>query len=337
MKAVGYRKSLPLTEPDALLDLDLPMPAPGPFDLRVAVQAVSVNPVDTKIRARVTPEAGQVQVLGWDVAGVVDAVGENVTRFQPGDRVFYAGAVDRPGCDSEFHVVDSRIVGHAPRSLSPTLAAALPLTFVTAWELLFTRLGVPYGQKTAAGSLLIVGGAGGVGSALTQIARRLTGLTVIATASRPETVEWCRSMGAHHVIDHRQPLDEALKAVGIAEVTYVASLTGTQQHLPAIVRAIAPQGKMAVIDDPASLDIMPFKRKSVSVHWEFMYTRSLFGTPDLEEQGRVLDEVSALMDDGLLKTTFKQDLGPITAANIRRAHEILESGSSIGKLVLTGF
>jgi zinc-binding alcohol dehydrogenase family protein len=234
-------------------------------------------------------------------------------------------------------VIDERIVGRKPATLSFAEAAALPLTSVTAWELLFDRLGVSYGAKTQAGAILVIGGAGGVGSILIQLARRLTGLTVIATASRPETIEWVKAMGAHHVIDHRQPLDEGLKAIGFPSVPYIAGLTNTDRHLPAIVEALAPQGHFALIDDPKVLDVAPFKRKSASVHWEFMYTRSLFGTADMAAQGRILNEVADLVDAGVLRTTLKDEFGPITAANLRRAHAQVESGTTIGKLVLAGF
>lgn len=337
MKAVGYRTPSPITTDESLVDLDLPAPRPGARDLLVRVEAVSVNPVDAKVRAGATPPAGEARVLGWDAAGVVEAVGSDAHLFKPGDAVFYAGALDRPGSNSALHAVDERIVGRKPASLSFAQAAALPLTAITAWELLFDRLGVPYGVKTQEGALLVVNGAGGVGSILIQLARRLTGLTVIATASRPETIAWVKEMGAHHVIDHRRPLDEGLQAIGIPEVGCVASLTGTEGHLPAILKALAPQGKLALIDDPATLDVAPFKRKSLSVHWELMFTRPLYGTPDLAAQGRLLNEVAGLVDAGVLRTTLKETLGPINAANLRRAHAVIESGRSIGKLVLAGF
>lgn len=337
MKAVGYYSPLPITAEKSLIDLELPAPALKPSDLLVRVQAISVNPVDVKVRAGVTPSAGEAKILGWDAAGIVEAVGAEVNTFRPGDAVYYAGAIDRPGANSELHAVDSRVVGRKPASLSPTQAAALPLTAITAWELLFDRLGVPYGNKTQEGALLIINGAGGVGSILIQLARRLTGLTVIATASRPETIAWTKAMGAHHVIDHRQPLDEGLQAIGFSEVRYVASLTGTSGHLPAILKAMAPQGKLALIDDPETLDIAPFKRKSVSVHWELMFTRSLFGTDDMAAQGKLLNEVADLVDAGVLRTTLKDELGLINAANLRKAHMLIESGKTIGKLVLAGF
>ena len=337
MKSVGYYSPLPLTEDRSLVDLDLPEPTPLAHDLLVSVKAISVNPVDVKVRARTKPPAGEAKILGWDAAGVVEAVGPSVTLFEPGDEVFYAGALDRPGSNSELHIVDERIVGRKPASLSFSQAAALPLTAITAWELLFDRLGVPYGVKSQKGAILIVNGAGGVGSILTQLARRLTGLTVIATASRPDTIAWSKEMGAHEVIDHHRPIDEGLKEIGIPEVRYVAGLTATEQHLPAIVKALMPQGALALIDDPETLDIVPFKRKSLAVHWELMFTRSLFKTPDMDQQHRLLTEVAELVDAGVLRSTLKEEVGSINAANLRRAHAIVESGRSIGKVVLTGF
>lgn len=337
MKAVGYRKSLPVSDEQSLIDVELPAPSPGPRDLLVAVKAVSVNPVDTKVRRRAAPPAGEVKVLGWDAAGVVEAIGAEVSLFKPGDAVFYAGSIERPGTNAEFHLVDERIVGAKPKSLSFTQAAALPLTAITAWELLFDRLGVTAGKSADTRHLLVIGGAGGVGSILIQLARRLTGLAVIATASRPETRDWCLSLGAHHVIDHTKPLDEELKRIGVPAVELVASLTQTEAHFPAVVEAIAPQGKFALIDDPKALDVSLLKRKSVSLHWEFMFTRAVFETPDMIAQHRLLNDVSALVDDGVIRTTLGEEIGAITAANLRRAHEIVESGKARGKLVLTGF
>lgn len=337
VKAVGYFNPSPIDAEGSLVDLDLPLPAPGPRDLRVRVVAVSVNPVDTKVRASAKPSDGEARVLGWDAAGVVDQVGSDVTLFKPGDEVFYAGAIGRPGTNSEYHLVDERIVGPKPRSIDFAEAAALPLTAITAWELLFDRLGVPHGRKAAGGSILVINGAGGVGSILTQLARRLTGLTVIATASRPETIAWTKQMGAHHVIDHRKPLDEELRAIGIPNVAYVAGLTASDRHLPAMITAIQPQGRIALIDDPKVFDIVPFKRKSITVSWEFMFTRAAFETPDMIEQHRLLSEVSALVDDGVIRTTLTERAGKIDAATLRRVHAKVESGSAIGKSVLEGF
>jgi zinc-binding alcohol dehydrogenase family protein len=337
MKAIGYRVAGPITGGESLVDLDLPTPVPRAHDLRVAVKAISVNPADVKLRASVAPPKGDARILGFDAAGVVDAVGPEVTLFEPGDEVFYAGTLERPGTNSELHLVDERIVGRKPKSLSFAEAAALPLTSVTAWELLFDRLGVPYGTKAPGGTLLIINGAGGVGSILTQIAFRLTGLSVVATASRPQTIAWCRTMGAHHVIDHHRPLSQELSKIGIDQVEYVAGLTATAQHLPDITEVIAPQGRLALIDDPDVLDIVGLKRKSVSVHWELMFTRSLYQTPDMISQHRILDEVADLVDAGVLRTTLTENAGPIDAANLMRVHALVESGRSIGKIVLSGF
>ena len=338
MKAIAYYQSLPVDHPDALQDVQLPAPTPGPRDLLVEVHAISVNPVDTKIRLGVTPEPGTAKVLGWDAAGVVKAVGSEVSLFKAGDRVFYAGALDRPGANSELHLVDERIVGSMPQNLSFAEAAALPLTAITAWELLFERLQVREGSASSGQSLLIVGAAGGVGSILTQLARRLTGLTVIGTASRPQTQAWVRELGAHHVIDHSKSLSEELARIGIGQVTHVASLTQTDQHFEQLIEALQPQGRLALIDDPLQpLDVMKLKRKSLSLHWELMFTRSLYQTADMIEQNRLLQRVSSLIDSGVLKTTLGEHYGRIDAANLRRAHALLESGKARGKIVLEGF
>ena len=337
MKAVGYHTPLPIASEQSLVDLELPVPAPGPRDLLVAVRAVSVNPVDVKVRASAVPELGVPKILGWDAVGVVEAVGRDVTLFRTGDEVFYAGSIARPGTDAEYHLVDERIVGRKPQKLTHAQAAALPLTSITAWELLFDRLGIARNGSPGDGALLIIGGAGGVGSILIQLARRLTGLTVIATASRPETREWCLQLGAHHVVDHAKPLIDEMKNLGMPQVPYVASLTNTATHLPAIVELIAPQGKFALIDDPVALDVVPFKRKSVSTHWELMFTRSLFETDDMAAQRELLNEVADLVDAGVLTTTVTESFGTINAANLKRAHALIESGRSKGKIVLEGF
>jgi len=337
MRAIGYLVAGPITAHDALVKLDLPLPTPAPHDLLVAVKAISVNPVDVKLRGSASPPTGEVRVLGFDAAGVVSAIGSAVSLFKPGDEVFYAGAIDRPGTNSEAHLVDERLVGHKPKTLSFSEAAALPLTSITAWEILFDRLAVPYGVKTRAGTLLIINGAGGVGSILTQIARRLTGLTVVATASRPETAEWCRRMGAHHVINHHRPFIQELSNVGLTHVEYVAGLTATDKHLTDIEAALAPQGRLALIDDPKILDIAKLKRKSISVHWELMFTRSLYQTSDMIEQHRLLNEVAELVDAGILRTTLATDGGLIDVDNLKRVHGLIEGGKAIGKTVLTGF
>jgi len=338
MKAVGYLKSLPLTDPKALVDFTADKPVPGPRDLRVAVKAVSVNPVDTKVRMRAEPKAGDPpKVLGYDSAGVVDAVGADVTLFKVGDEVFYAGSIARSGTNAEFHLVDERIVGKKPKSLTFAQAAALPLTSITAWEMLFDRLKVQPAKTPDGRALLVIGGGGGVGSIMIQLARRLTGLTIIATASRKETRDWCLKLGADHVIDHHKPLAEQLKAIGHPQVAMVAGVTGTEQSAPQLADIIAPQGQFVLIDDPKTLNVMPFKPKSISVHWESMFTRSVFGTADMIAQHRLLNEVSAMIDAGLIVTTAAQELSPINAANLIKAHAQIESGTTIGKVVLSGW
>ena len=313
-----------------LRDIDLPDPLAQGHDLLVEVKAISVNPVDTKVRAGFN--ADTPRVLGWDAVGVVKAVGDAVTLFTPGDEVWYAGALGRPGSNSELQLVDERIVALKPRSLENASAAALPLTAITAWELLFHRLGVQGGD-----TLLIVGAAGGVGSILTQLASKLTNMTVIGTASRPESQKWVREAGAHHVIDHSKPLAEELAKIGIHAVTHVASLTNTDQHFNELIAALAPQGKLALIDDPESLDVVPLKAKSISLHWEFMFTRSMFETDDMIAQHQLLTRVAALIDDNTLRTTLGEHYGTINAANLQKAHVKLETGRSVGKIVLEGF
>ncbi|MBS1168624.1 MAG: zinc-binding alcohol dehydrogenase family protein [Proteobacteria bacterium] len=337
MKAIAYRQAGFIDRPDALIDIDLPTPVPTGRDLLVEVAAVSVNPVDTKVRAGSAPASGDVKVLGWDVVGRVVSTGSKANGFRPGDEVWYAGSIARPGANSQFHLVDERLVGRKPKSLTNAEAAALPLTAITAWEMLFDRLDVRRSVPGAANAILIIGGAGGVGSIAIQLARALTDLTVVATASRPETAAWARDLGAHHVIDHSRPLADEVAAFGLGAPAFVFSTTHTHRHLGEIAKLIAPQGRFGLIDDPESLDITGFKRKAVSVHWELMFTRSLFETPDMEEQGKLLNEVARLVDAGQLRTTVTEVLRPINADNLRRAHAIIESGRARGKIVLEGF
>lgn len=339
MKAIGYQTAHPIDHPESLLDITLPDPVAAGRDLLVEVHAVSVNPVDTKVRksSSRSGDGPDYKVLGWDASGIVRAVGPEVTLFQPGDRVWYAGSIARQGTNSELHLVDERIVGHAPKSLDFAEAAALPLTTITAWELLFDRLGVAPGKQPTHKTLLIIGASGGVGSILTQLAARLTSLTIIGTASRPETQQWVRDLGAHHVIDHSQPLTQELARIGHPTVDIVVSLTQTDAHFDQIVEAIAPQAQFALIDDPVSLGVTKFKRKSVSVHWELMFTRALFGTADMIGQHRLLTEVAQLVDAGLIRTTLDQRFGTINAENLKRAHALIESGKARGKLVLEGW
>jgi NADPH2:quinone reductase len=337
MKAVAYRAPGSVDREDALQDITLEIPRAEGCDLLVRITAVSVNPVDTKLRLGVTPEGGDWRVLGFDAAGVVEAAGSEVQNFKPGDAVFYAGSLARPGTNSEYHLVDERIVGRKPASLSDAEAAALPLTAITAWEMLFDRLDVkrptPQGGKT----ILVIGGAGGVGSITIQLLRALTDLTVIATASRPETQDWVRECGAHHVIDHRQPLAPQVEALGLGAPGFVFSTTQTAQHFDDIVELIAPQGRFGLIDDPEELNAKPLKLKAVSLHWELMFTRSLFGTPDMAEQGTLLNEVSKLVDAGRIRSTVTEVAGKIDAATLRAVHARIESGSARGKIVLEGF
>lgn len=341
MKAIGYLKSLEIEHPDALLDIEQPVPEVNGRDLLVRIAAVSVNPVDTKVRVRVQPEGDVPKVLGWDAVGEVVAVGDQVQFYNKGDKVWYAGDLTRPGTNAEFHCVDERIVGHKPETLSDAQAAAFPLTAITAWEMLFDRLGLVHTdtpEKTGEQQLLIIGAAGGVGSIMVQLAAQLTNATVIGTASRPESQQWVRELGADYVIDHRKPLSAELKRLGIESVSHVASLNATDQHFDEIVTALAPQGKLGLIDDPAvPLDIMQLKMKSISLHWEFMYTRSMFNTADIEQQRNLLNRMAELVDAGRIKTTLGEHFGRINASNLKKAHASIESGTSIGKVVLEGF
>jgi len=339
MKAIALTRYLPIDDPQSLLDVELPKPsAPTGHDLLVRVEAVSVNPVDTKLRSPKPQVETQPKVLGYDAAGVVEAVGGNVTRFKPGDAVYYAGDVTRSGSNTEFQLVDSRLVGAKPRSLDFAQAAALPLTTITAWELLFQRMPFDADNGAHGMSLLVIGGAGGVGSIAIQLARR-AGFMVIATASRAETVEWCEAMGAHHVIDHRQPLAPQLAALGFEQVDAAINLADTSRYWDALGELLAPQGHVGLIVEPsAPLNIGdPYKAKCIGIHWEMMFARPRFRTTDQFEQGRILDRVAALIDAGELHGTHGETLGGINAANLREAHRRLESGSTIGKLVLAGW
>jgi zinc-binding alcohol dehydrogenase family protein len=337
MKAVGYIQSLPPSDSQSLFDFERPTPTPGVRDLLVAVRAVSVNPIDCKVRMRAQGTVEQPKILGFDCAGVVQSIGSEVSLFKPGDEVFYAGSILRPGTNSELHLVDERLVGPKPRSLSFAEAAALPLTSLTSWELLFDRLRIPFGKLQYAGALLVIGGAGGVGSILVQLARRLTGVTVIASASRPESRQWVLDNGAHHAVDHSQKLSEEVRKLGMEQVEFIIGLTHTGEHFDEIVELIAPQGAFALIDDPTDIDIRKLKPKSASLHWEMMFARSTFQTSDMIEQHRILRNISTLVDEGLLRTTLAKVAGRITAKNLRAAHAAIESGKSIGKIVLEGF
>lgn len=334
MKAIGYETSLPISDNKALMDVELSMPVALGQDILVEVRAVAVNPIDTKIRRNVQPLDGCIKVLGWDAAGVVKAVGPDVTLFHPGDEVWYAGDLTRPGTNSEYHLVDERIVSKKPKSLKFEEAAALPLTSLTAWELLFDRLQVSAEDK---GTLLITGAAGGVGSILVQLARQLTNLTIIGTASQPGSVKWILDNGAHHVIDHSKDMKSELAALNISSVDYVISLTHTDEHAQVLVDILKPQGKFALIDDPQQVDFKIFKLKSISIHWEMMYTRSMFKTNDMIRQHDILHEVAIMVDKQQIRSTMAEHMGVINASNLRKAHAMLESGKARGKIVLSGF
>jgi len=336
MKAIGYYNNGTIDRDDALIDLDLPRPVPQGRDLLVEVQAVSVNPVDTKVRRSAEPPAGEARILGYDAVGIVREIGSDVRLFKVGDEVWYAGAIGRQGSNSEFQLVDERIVGNKPKSISAADAAALPLTAITAWELLFDRLEIP-AKSDRPLSLLVVGAAGGVGSILVQLARQLTDLTIIATASRSETQEWVKGLGAHHVIDHRQPMAAQIEKLGVPPVGYVTSLTHTEEHFDQIVEILEPQGKIGLINDMENIDGRKVKSKSQSLHWEMMFARPMFHTHDMQAQHDLLNEVSALVDQGLVRSTAQKNLGKINAANLKEAHRQAETATTLGKIVLAGF
>ncbi|MCQ8820382.1 zinc-binding alcohol dehydrogenase family protein [Pseudoalteromonas agarivorans] len=335
MKAIGYQKSLPIENELSLQDIELETPTAHGHDILVEVKAVSVNPVDFKIRQAMPAAEGEYKVIGWDATGVVKSVGENVSLFKPGDKVWYAGDITRSGSNAQFQLVDERIVGHMPSSLSYGEAAALPLTSITAWELLFDRLNVAKSDDSK--SILVIGAAGGVGSIMVQLLKQRTKLNIIASASRAETISWLEDLGADTIVNHRNPLSEEFAAKNLSEVDYVVSLNNTEQHLPEIEKVVKPQGQFALIDDPETLNIVPFKNKSVSVHWELMFTRSLFKTDDMQEQHVILNNVATMIDQGQIKTTVGEHLGKINAANLRKAHQHLESQTAKGKVVLEGF
>jgi zinc-binding alcohol dehydrogenase family protein len=337
MKSIGYKTPGPITAPKSFEDFTAEKPAPKGHDILVEVKAISVNPVDVKIRASSKPAGDEHKVVGWDAAGVVAETGPDVSLFKKGDVVWYAGSITRPGTNSEFHLVDERIVGTKPKNISFAEAAALPLTAITAWEMLFDRLDIRKAVPGAANAIVIIGGAGGVGSSAIQLVKALTDVKVIATASRPDTMSWVKSLGADYVIDHSKPLAAGIAALGIGAPAFVFSTNQTDHHFDQIVELIAPQGRFGLIDDPDMIDVRKFKRKAVSTHWELMFTRSMFETADMIEQHKLLNEVSKLVDAGKIKTTLAENFGTINAANLKRAHEFIETGRAKGKVVLEGF
>jgi alcohol dehydrogenase len=338
MKAVALTRYLPISDPQSLFDVEIDAPVPGPRDLLVRVKAIAVNPLDTKIRVSKKAEEPRPRVLGWDAAGVVEAVGGRVSLFRPGDEVYYAGSVTRAGANSELHAVDERIVGHKPKSLDFAQAAALPLTTITAWEGLFDRLGISPGGEHAGRPVLILGGAGGVGSIAIQLAKQVGKQVVIATASRPSSAQWCKELGADHVLDHTGDLVAQLHTQGLKWVDTILCCNSLDAHFPAIVEMLGPQGKVcSIVEHQKELPLNLLRPKCGTFVWEAMFARSNYETPDMIEQHRLLTEAARLTDAGVLKTTLGEVLGTISAANLKRAHAMLESGHTVGKLVLAGF
>jgi NADPH2:quinone reductase len=334
MKAVGFLKSLPITHADSLIDVELPDPAPLTNDLLVAVEAISINPADAKRRLRTAVDKPHDEpfILGLDAVGIVQETGDGVTGFKVGDRVWYAGDANRPGSCASLQCVDQRVASLAPTSVAPECAASLPLTSLTAWEMLFDRLQVPVNETHA--SLLIIGGAGGVGSITAQLARKLTGLNVIATASRPETSEWCREMGAHEVVNHRDLVANMHKA-GLESADFIVQYADTAQHWDAMCELVSPQGKIGtIVETDEKLDISALQGKSAALCWELMFTRTLFQTSDMYKQGQILARMASLVDDGTVRTTQSRVLNGLSAKTLKEAHAIIEKGTMIGKLVI---
>lgn len=337
MKAVALTRYLPIDDPQSLFDVELPKPQASGRDLLVSVKAIAVNPVDTKVRAPKDKVEDAPRVLGYDAAGIVEAVGSDVTLFKLGDEVFYSGDITRPGTSSEYHLVDERIVGRKPKRLSFADAAALPLTAITAWEVMFDRIGIDRSGNDKGTTLLIIGGAGGVGSIAIQLAK-IAQLTVIATASRPETVQWVRDLGADHVIDHRKPLRPQVEALGFTSVDNVAVFYNTDMHWDAAADLVKPQGAIGlIVENTAPLSQSAVKSKAVTIAWEMMFARPMYRTPDMIEQHNLLNAVSTWIDDGTLRTTANEAMSPINAENLRKAHKALEDGRTIGKITLEGW
>jgi len=341
MKAIGFYQYLPVEDPESLVEVEVPTPEPGGRDLLVQVKAISVNPVDVKVRSRLETVETEPRIIGWDAAGVIDKIGSDVSLFKAGDEVYYAGDITRPGCNCQYHLVDERIVGRKPTSFSFEQAAAMPLTTITAWEAIFERLCVERSApaKQDQRSILVIGGAGGVGSIAIQLAKKLAGCKVIATASRDESAQWCRDNGADQIINHHKPFGEELKRIGTDEVDYILCFNSTEMHIQNMADVIKPQGKICTIvetKDSRPVNINLFQSKSVGFMWELMFTRSMYNTPDMQAQHDLLNEAGRFFDEGLLKTTMTENYGPLTAENLRKAHGKIETGNMIGKLVLSG-
>lgn len=336
MKAVGFTHYLPIENPDSFLDVELEKPTPEGRDILVSVKAVAVNPVDTKVRAPKDQVEDQPRVIGYDASGVVEAVGSGTELFKPGDEVYYAGDITRSGTNAEFHLVDERIVGHKPASLDHAQAAALPLTTITAYEAFFDRLGIDRDGANTGETMFIIGAGGGVGSIGIQLAKA-AGLTVIATASRLETTDWVKQLGADHVVNHRQDMVEQVRALGIQHVDHVA-IFNDMRHWDAAVELIRPQHGIVSIDNTdLPLPMAAMKTKSASFHWEFMFARAMHQTADMIEQHRLLSYVAGEIDAGRIRTTVSEVLTPINAANMREAHRLVETGKAKGKIVIEGF
>mgnify|MGYP006192499263 CR=1 FL=1 len=335
MKAIGFKTSLPIAEEESFIAFETPKPVPGERDLVVKISAVSVNPVDFKIRQNSTKDTvlETPKIIGWDAVGIVEAVGEKVSLFKVGDEVFYAGDITKPGSNAEYQSIDERIVGRKPKSLSLEESAVIPLTGLTAWEILFDRIRISP-EKDKGKSILIIGGAGGVGSIAIQLAKKVAGLTVIATASRPETIAWCKEQGADYVVDHRN-LIASVQEAGFQQVDFILDFVDTNSYWDTMVELIKPQGHIASItgsSDPVALNKL--KNKSVSFSWELMYTRSMYETDDMQEQHVILNKLADLLDQGMLKSTLNVTLTGLTVANFKKAHELLESGKTIGKIAI---
>ncbi|MFT7572192.1 MAG: NADPH2:quinone reductase [Paracoccaceae bacterium] len=336
MKAVALTHYLPVEDPNAFLDVELPTPIPSGRDLLVSVKAVSINPVDTKVRSPKDGVEDPPRVLGWDASGVVESVGPDSTLFKPGDEVYYAGDITRAGTNSEFQLIDERIVGSKPKSLSFAEAAALPLTSITAYESFFDRLGIDRDGADKGQSIFIVGAGGGVGSIGIQLAKA-AGLIVIATASRPETESWVRELGADHVVNHREPMVEQVRALGFQHVDHIA-IFNDMRHWGTAVELIRSQGGIVSIDNTDQpMPMAGMKTKCASLHWEFMFARAMFETPDMIEQHNLLNYVANEIDAGRIRTTVSEVLAPINAENIRAAHALIETGQAKGKIVVEGF
>lgn len=336
MKAIGLHKYLPIDNEQSLIDLTIDIPKATGHDIVVKVKAISVNPVDTKVRAPKDNIETTARILGWDASGIVTAIGDKVQHFKVGDEVYYAGDITRAGSNSEYHCVDETIVGKKPNSLNFASAAAMPLTTITAWEALFERLAIDKNGGVQGKSILIIGGAGGVGSIATQLASKVAGLTVIATASRQDTVNWCNKMGAHHIINHHKSLSDELSQLDISHVDYILCLNNIDQHWSAMCELIAAQGLIcSIVEAKNPLDMNPLKSKSAGLVWEFMFTRSMCKTQDRIKQQQLLNKVSQLIDDGVLQSTMNKVISPLNAENLRKAHALLESNQTIGKIVLS--